>query len=134
MGVFDDLIRNVVKEELSKAPQGAPDKPDAAGGKGTAQPGEAAAETGSVNKATETEKTGSVNKSAETGKADPSAVTNETADTITIKSSDLKDILAQAVREGNAAALNGRVAGATSEQPDPLKSMAKLCGLVKEKE
>ena len=121
MGKFDDLIRNVVKEELAKGNQGAPEpKPDAAGDAGAAQPEAATTVTGSVNKATET------------GTPEPSAATENPADTITIKSSDLKDILVQAVREGNAAALNASAAGATPAAADPMKSMARLCGLVKD--
>jgi len=127
MGLFDDMVRNMVKEELAKAAQtGTGKTPDAAGA-GAAQPEAAAKVSEPINKAQPE------NGKPETEKPE-SAAPKENADIITISRTDFQKLVADAVREGSAAALNANGTGGAHEQPDPLRAMANICGLAKREE
>lgn len=117
MGIFDDMVRKMVSEELAKAGQTSTQTSDAAGA-GEPAKAEAPSQGAAPINIDQPAKT-------ETVKAP-----ENDADQITISEKALNDLVAKAVREGSAAALNqAPSSGATPKPVDPMKSMAIICGL-----
>lgn len=117
MGIFDDMVRKMVSEEVAKLGQQSTQTSDAAG-------------AGEPPKA-EAPNQGAAPINNGQPAAQPLTETpNNDADKITITEKDLNNLVAKAVREGSAAALNQQPSsGATPAPVDPLKSMAIICGL-----
>lgn len=120
MGVFDDMIRKMVTEEMGKATPAAPEIPETPAAAPAAQPEAAASEPDqSIEPAT--------------GSAEPSQEPKNNADTITISTANLESVIAKAVKEGSAAALMSRSSGATPEPISGQLAMARICGLAERK-
>lgn len=120
MGIFDDMVRKMVSEEVAKVGQTSTQTSDAAGAGEQLKPEAASQETEPINKAQEPAKP-----------AESNATANAANDAITISQKDLNELVARAVREGSAAALNAQGSGAPQKTLDPMKSMAIICGLTK---
>lgn len=121
MGIFDDMVRKMVQEEMGKAAPAAPDTPETPAATPAAQP-----------EAAPTEPDQSINQPA-TGSPEPSQEPKNNADTITISTANLESVIAKAVKEGSAAALMSRSSGATPEPISGQLAMARICGLVERK-
>lgn len=120
MGIFDDMVRKMVQEEMGKAAPAAPETPETPAAAAPSQPEPAAAEPGqSIEPATVT--------------PEPSQEPKNNADTITISTANLESVIAKAVKEGSAAALMSRSSGATPEPISGQLAMARICGLVERK-
>lgn len=120
MGIFDDMVRKMVSEEVAKVGQTSTQTSDAVGTGEQLKPEAASQETEPVNKAQEPAKP-----------AESNATANAANDAITISQKDLNELVARAVREGSAATLNAQGSGAPQKPLDPMKSMAIICGLTK---
>ncbi len=123
MGLFDDMVRKMVTEEIAKAGQSSAQTSDAAGSGEQSQPEAASQESGADH-----------NTPAQVQPAESEATTNTASNAITITQKDLNELVARAVREGSAATLNAQSSGATQKPLDPMKSMAVICGLTKREE
>jgi hypothetical protein len=117
MGIFDDMVRKMVSEEVAKAGQQSTHTSDAAG-------------AGEPPKAEAPSQGAAPINNDQPAPTEPVKKPENDADTITISEKALNDLVAKAVREGSAAALNQQPnSGATPKPLDPLKSMAIICGL-----
>ena len=121
MGIFDDMIRKMVQDEMGKGAPAAPEAtPETPAAPAAPQPEAAAVEPGqSIEPAT--------------GSTEPSQEPKTNADTITISTANLESVIAKAVKEGSAAALMSRSSGATPEPISGQLAMARICGLAERK-
>lgn len=121
MGIFDDMVRKLVQDEMGKGAPAAPETPETPAAPTAPQPEAAATEPDrSIEPAT--------------GSPEPSPEPNKTnADTITISTANLESVIAKAVKEGSAAALMSRSSGATPEPISGQLAMARICGLAERK-
>lgn len=120
MGIFDDMVRKMVQEEMGKAAPAAPEQPETPAAVPASQP-----------EAAPTEPDQSIEPA--TGSPEPSQEPKTNADTITISTANLESVIAKAVKEGSAAALMSRSSGATPETIPADLAMARICGLVERK-